>query len=57
MPIIKTSGNRAVVINDQNGRDAANLYAKQVAHRIGKHDALLGQQLAAQSSKVDHESR
>jgi hypothetical protein len=27
-------------------RDAANLYAKQVAHWIGKHDALLEQQLA-----------
>lgn len=26
-------------------RDAANLYAKQVAHWIGKHDALLEQQL------------
>ena len=28
-------------------RDAANLYAKQVAHWIGKHDALLEQQLTA----------
>lgn len=27
-------------------RDAANLYAKQVAHWIEKHDALLAQQLA-----------
>ena len=26
-------------------RDAANLYAKQVAHWIEKHDALLAQQL------------
>ena len=29
-------------------RDAANLYAKQVAHWIEKHDALLDQQLAAE---------
>jgi len=30
-------------------RDAANLYAKQVAHWIGKHDALLEQQLKVAS--------
>jgi hypothetical protein len=28
-------------------RSAANLYARQVAHWIGKHDALLEQQLEA----------
>lgn len=32
-------------------RGAADLYAKQVAHWIGKHDALLEQQLTAQPVK------
>lgn len=30
-------------------RDAANLYAKQVAHWIEKHDALLAQQMETKS--------
>lgn len=37
-------------------RDAANLYAKQVAHWIGKHDALLEQQLATTSQEWNDEN-
>jgi len=37
-------------------RDAANLYAKQVAHWIGKHDALLEQQLATTSKEWNDEN-
>lgn len=36
----------AMTLALETERDAANLYAKQVAHWIGKHDALLEQQLA-----------
>lgn len=36
MQIVKTSGNRAVVINEQNGRVSANLY---VNARNGLQDA------------------
>lgn len=36
----------ALTLALETERDAANLYAKQVAHWIGKHDAILEQQLA-----------
>jgi hypothetical protein len=35
----------AMILALETERDAANLYAKQVAHWIEKHDALLAQQL------------
>ena len=39
------AGNEALQLALETERDAANLYAGQVAHWIGKHDALLEQQL------------
>jgi hypothetical protein len=42
----------ALTLAFETERDAANLYAKQVAHWIGKHDALLEQQLSAQPSQA-----
>lgn len=41
----------ALTLAFETERDAANLYAKQVAHWIGKNDALLEQQLAAQAAQ------
>ena len=41
----------ALTLALETERDAANLYAKQVAHWIGKHDALLEQQLEAQAAQ------
>jgi len=38
-------------------RDAANLYAKQVAHWVGKHDALLEQQLSTSVPAETHYKR
>ena len=40
-------GCHALQLALETERDAANLYAKQVAHWIEKHDALLAQQLEA----------
>ena len=42
----KNQSIEALTLALETERDAANLYAKQVAHWIGKHDALLEQQLA-----------
>ena len=41
----------ALTLAFETERDAANLYAKQVAHWIEKHDALLAQQLESYNAR------
>lgn len=42
----------ALTLAFETERDAANLYAKQVAHWIEKHDALLAQQLESYNAEM-----
>jgi hypothetical protein len=44
----------ALTLALETERDAANLYAKQVAHWIEKHDALLEQQLETMPTEVHY---